>query len=273
MNNTGFIKLPRVIREWTWYGKLNTRAVFLHILLGAAWEDETVRGIKIRRGQFATTVPELATENQLTIQQVKTALAHLKSTDDITVSVQSKISVITVNNYDALLEGNFKSNEISADTSNGYQPDVQQDINRLTLLNNKARKEEAEEVEKNSAATAENINELVAFVVGKYNEICKSLPNIRADIAVQHKAEIIGNAKAVMGNASFEQLFTLVEQSDFLTRRNSNSGFKADFEWIMKPDNLVKILSGAYSENYSKTAKVEKTSVPTAADYNASLYD
>lgn len=266
MNNMGFIKLPRKIREWTWYGKLNTRAVFLHILLGAAWEDETVHGIKIRRGQFVTTVPELAAENQLTIQQVKTALSHLKSTGEITVSVQSKISVITVNNYDNLLNGSFKNNEIYTDTSNVYQPEVERDSKPPTLLKN-TRIEEAEETR---AATAENSTDFVTSVIDKYNEICKSLPNIRSDIAVLHKAELIRNAKTIMGNASFEQLFKLVEQSDFLTRRNSDSGFKADFEWIMKPDNLVKILSGAYSENYSKA---EKNSVPTAADYDVSLYD
>lgn len=267
MNNIGFIKLPRKIREWIWYGKLNTRAVFLHILLGAAWEDEIVHGITIRRGQFVTTVPELAAENQLTIQQVKTALSHLKSTGDITVSVQSKISVITVNNYNNLLNGSFKNNEISTDTSNGYQAEVEQDSKPPTLLLKNTRIEEAEETR---AAAAENSTDFVTSVIDKYNEICKSLPDIRSDIAVQHKAELIHNAKTIMGNASFEQLFTLVEQSDFLTRRNSDSGFKADFEWIMKPDNLVKILSGAYSENYSK---IEKSGVPTAAEYNVSLYD
>ncbi len=261
MNNTGFIQLPRKIREWTWYGKLNTRAVFLHILLGASWEDETVRGFKIHRGQFVTTIPELAAENQLTIQQVKTALAHLKSTGDITVSVQSKISVITVNNYDNLLDGNFNNNEIFTDTLNSYQPDNAQDINRPTLLNNNTRKEEAEE----AVAFAENN---VAFVVGKYNGICKSLPSIKPNIAVQHKAELISKATAIMGGMTFEELFSLVEQSDFLSGRSGR--FKANFEWIMKPDNLAKIVSGAYSENYG-AAKAK--AVPTAADYEVSLYD
>ena len=69
MNNNGFIKLSRRIREWTWYGSLNTRAVFLHILLGASWESETVRGVSLGRGQFVTTIPELANENQLTVGQ------------------------------------------------------------------------------------------------------------------------------------------------------------------------------------------------------------
>lgn len=271
MNNNGFIKLSRRIREWAWYKNLNTRALFLHILLGASWEDETVRGIKVCRGQFVTTVPELAAENQLTIQQVKTALVHLKSTDDITVEVRSKISVITVKNYDLLLDGNSKDNGISADTSNENQPDNTQDINRSTLLNNNTRKEEAEETR---AAAADNSTDFVVSVIGKYNKICKSLPRIQANIAVQHKAELIGRARDIMGEATFEQLFGLVEQSDFLTRRGADSGFRADFEWIMKPDNLVKILSGAYSENYSGTEKKSTAqNVPSAADYNEPLYD
>lgn len=137
-------------------------------------------------------------------------------------------------------------------------------VSRSTLLNNNTRKQEAEETR--AAASAE-----VQAVIGKFNEICRSLPKIQANIAVEHKAELIGKAKKIMGAATFEQLFSLAESSDFLTRRNSDSGFRADFEWIMKPDNLVKILSGAYSENYSKTEK--KIGVPSAADYNEPLYD
>lgn len=270
MNNNGFIKLSRRIREWTWYGSLNTRAVFLHILLGASWESETVRGVSLVRGQFVTTIPELANENQLTVQQVKTALAHLKSTGDITVEVRSKISVITVKNYDLLLDGNPADNRISADTSNRNQPDNEQVINRSTLLNNNTRKEEAEETRAAAAAS----EQLVASVIGKYNEICRNLPDIQANIAVQHKAELIRRAQEIMGEVTFEQLFELVERSDFLTRRGTESGFRANFEWIMKPDNLVKILSGAYSENYSKTEKNNMAqSVPSAADYNEPLFD
>lgn len=206
MNNNGFIKLSRRIREWTWYKTLNTRALFLHILLGASWEGETVRGIYLKRGQLVTTIPELAAENQLTIQQVKTALAHLKSTDDITVEVRSKISIITVKNYDLLLDGNSKDNGISADTSNRNQPDNPQNRSRSSLLNN-TRKEEAEE----TRAAAALSDELVASVIGKYNEICRSLPDIQANIAVQHKAELIRTAQGIMGAATFEQLFALVE--------------------------------------------------------------
>ena len=269
MNNNGFIKLSRRIREWTWYKNLNTRAVFLHILLGASWEGETVRGIPLKRGQLVTTIPELAAENQLTIQQVKTTLAHLKSTDDITVEVRAKISIITVKNYDLLLDGNSKDNGLSADTSNRNQPDIAQNSSRFTLLNNNTRKKEAEETR-----AAAGSCELVTSVIGKYNEICRSLPDIQANIAVQHKAELIRTAQGIMGAATFEQLFGLVEQSDFLTRRGADSGFRADFEWIMKPDNLVKILSGAYSENYSRAEKNnEAQNVPSAADYNVPLFD
>lgn len=269
MNNNGFIKLSRRIREWTWYRSLNTRALFLHILLGASWESETVRGIPLKRGQFATTVPELAAENQLTVQQVKTALAHLKSTDDITVEVKSKISIITVKNYDLLLDGNSKDNPLTTDTSTSYPPVDPQDNNPPTLLNNNTRKEEAEETRAAAAS-----DQLVDYVVGLYNKTCKSLPDIRANIAVRHKAQLIHRAQDIMGEATFEQLFRFVEQSDFLTRRGSDSGFRADFEWIMKPDNLAKILSGAYSENYNAAEKNNAAQyVPCAADYDVPLFD
>ena len=88
--------------------------------------------------------------------------------------MRSKISVITVKNYDLLLDGNPADNRISADTSNRNQPDNEQVINRSTLLNNNTRKEEAEETRAAAAAS----EQLVASVIGKYNEICRNLPEL-----------------------------------------------------------------------------------------------
>lgn len=183
--------------------------------------------------------------------------------------MKSKLSIITVRNYDLLLDGNPKENSNSADTSNANQPDNEQNISHSSLLNNNSRKEEAGETQAATAAC----NELVTSVIDKYNEICKSLPKIQANVAVQYRAELIRKAQDIMGEATFEQLFQLVEQSDFLTRRGADSGFRADFEWIMKPDNLAKILSGAYSENYSKAEKKNVPAVPSAGDYEVSLYE
>ena len=39
MNTRGFVKLPRSLLEWRWYGDLNTRSLYIHLLMTAAWDD------------------------------------------------------------------------------------------------------------------------------------------------------------------------------------------------------------------------------------------
>ena len=62
------------------------------------------------------------------------------------------------------------------------------------------------------------------------------------------------NAIKILGNLSFEDLFTKVEQSDFLTGR-SGGWNGCSFDWIIKPSNLTKIIEG----NYDNKQAVAKT--------------
>ena len=102
MNTRGFVKLPRSLLEWRWYGDLNTRSLYIHLLMTAAWDDAVYMNREIKRGQCCTTVKELAAINQRTIQQTRTALNHLVSTNDITIEATTQFSIITLTNYDEL---------------------------------------------------------------------------------------------------------------------------------------------------------------------------
>lgn len=111
MNTRGFVKLHRSIFDWRWYRDVNTRAVFIHLLLTAFWEDTEYMGRVIKRGQCCTTVKELATINQQTIQQTRTALSHLKSTNEITIETTAQFSIITITGYDTYQLGNKPVNK------------------------------------------------------------------------------------------------------------------------------------------------------------------
>ena len=80
-------------------------------------------------------------------------------------------------------------------------------------------------------------------VINSFNSVCKSLPKVQKLNDKRRKA--VKRAKADLGELTFEELFAMVEQSDFLTGRNGNwSG--ANFDWILKPSNLIKIIEGNY---------------------------
>ena len=111
--NAGFILLYRQITEWEWYQNPNTFRVFLHCLLKANFTDGRFEGMEIKRGQFVTSLPSLSKQTRLTIQQVRTALDHLKSTGEITYRAYSKFRVITVVKYDEYQKDNRQDNSQS----------------------------------------------------------------------------------------------------------------------------------------------------------------
>ena len=111
--NAGFILLYRQITEWEWYQNPNTFRVFLHCLLMANFVDGRFEGQDIKRGQFVTSLQSLAKQTRLTIQQVRTALDHLKSTGEITDRSTSKYRVITVVKYDSYQCDNRQNNRQS----------------------------------------------------------------------------------------------------------------------------------------------------------------
>lgn len=90
-------------------------------------------------------------------------------------------------------------------------------------------------------------------VFDSFNRICKSLPKVQKINDRRRKA--IKNAGKLLDGVSFEELFTRVEQSDFLTGRSGNwTG--CGFDWILKPANLLKVLEGNY--NNKQAAEIQR---------------
>ena len=100
MLESGYIKLHRSLLSWEWYGDLNTRALFIHLLLTVNHERQKWRGLIVERGQRVASFAGLAQEAGLTLQNVKTAVSHLQSTGEITYCSTKKYSVFTVKNYE-----------------------------------------------------------------------------------------------------------------------------------------------------------------------------
>lgn len=100
MLESGYVRLYRSLLNWEWYTDTNTKAVFLHLILTANWEPKKWRGITIERGQRVFSYAKLAAEIRLSVQSVRTAINHLKSTGEITCSGTAEYSVVTVKNYD-----------------------------------------------------------------------------------------------------------------------------------------------------------------------------
>ena len=109
MAEVGFVKLSRKMISWGWFKDVNTAHLFLYCLMRANYKDTEWRGVRLRRGSFVTSLRNLSEETGLTLQQTRTALEHLISTQEITKRSSFKNTVIIVNNYDKYQNSNTKS--------------------------------------------------------------------------------------------------------------------------------------------------------------------
>ena len=141
--DNGYIRLYRNIMDWGWYLEPNTARLFIHCILKANYTEKEWQGIKIPVGSFVTSYEKLAQELKLSIQNIKTAIKHLKLTKELTVKSTRHYSIITVNNYKLYqttnLTNNFKL------THN--QPSTNQQLT-TTNKRNKGKKEEYYDVDK-----------------------------------------------------------------------------------------------------------------------------
>ena len=98
MDNT-YIKLFRKMLKWEWYKDTNTTRVFLHILLRANYKPSKYKGFDIDAGECVFGRKQWAEDLGLTEQQVRTAINHLKSTNEITIRTTNKFSIVKVEKW------------------------------------------------------------------------------------------------------------------------------------------------------------------------------
>ena len=116
MSEGNFIKLHRSLLTWEWYSDINTTRVFVHMLFKANWKEGKFQGIIIPRGSFVSSIGKLAEETSLTVREVRTAISHLKLTNEVTSKSTNKFTIFTVNNYDW-----YQSNDIQTTTIEEYK--------------------------------------------------------------------------------------------------------------------------------------------------------
>lgn len=230
-----YVKISRKILEWEWYKDVNTKVVFFHILLKANWKNGRFQGMEIPRGSFVTSYQSLAEETGLTVMNVRTAIKHLKLTQEITVSQHSKFSVITVKNYDAY------------QTANNQLTGNQQATNRQLTTIEEGKKERKEEYNKSPKGDYESRtpeSSIYATIRELYNSVCGSYPRL-VKMSDARKKAISARLKTGYTLDDFQTLFEKAEASDFLKGANKRN-WSATFDWLICDSNMAKVLDGNY---------------------------
>lgn len=81
-------------------------------------------------------------------------------------------------------------------------------------------------------------------VANLFNSICVSLPKVQKLTDIRKKR--IKKASKELNN-DFKTFFEKVEHSDFLSGRNGKWN-RCSFDWILNPQNFIKIIEGNYDE-------------------------
>lgn len=125
-NNTTYVKLFRKMLTWEWYGDTNTTRVFLHILLNVNYEPSRYRGHEIGAGECVFGRKKWAKELGLSERQVRTALEHLKSTNEVTTKATNKFTIIHLEKWEFWQIGEGKATTKATNKKSNERPTTDQ---------------------------------------------------------------------------------------------------------------------------------------------------
>jgi hypothetical protein len=149
---SGWIKLHRQITDWEWYDDHNTFRLFMHLLLKANHKERSYRGVKIEVGCIMTGRELLSKETGLSVQQIRTCLERLKSTNEITIKSDKQGTIIQVVKY--------KDYQVTTNESTTNQPTSNQQV----TTNKNVKKEKNDN-------TIPSIEEFMAYGLSKLEDV------------------------------------------------------------------------------------------------------
>jgi hypothetical protein len=123
--------------------------------------------------------------------------------------------------------------------------------------------------------TKNTINKKYSYidVLQIFNRICKTYPRI-AKLTDFRESEIQARLDDGYRLEDFEKLFEEAESSDFLKGMNKR-GWQASFDWLIKRENMKKVLSGKYrnQERTDANAKQRNFKENTEKSYSFQCWE
>ncbi len=169
----GWIKIYRKILDnpisnrplWCW--------LWVYILIKANHDDNKFifnnENITIKRGQFISGLHKISEETHISIQIIRSGLAYLKSTNQITIKSSNKYSVITINNYNRYQEVTSKVTN-QQQTSNKPATTNKNDKNEKNININNNTKVLVNSLQNSQGSKTfgnQDINEVASYFLGK----------------------------------------------------------------------------------------------------------
>lgn len=248
-----FIKLNRKIKNWRWFCDVNTAHFFIYCLLSANWKDGYFKDKKVERGQFIRTYANMSAESGLSVQNIRTAIKHLISTQEITVNLtgngRGATLVITVVKYDEYQQTNMKDNTFPNNQLTTNQHESNNQSTQIEEDKNERSKEVKKELSNDNSISdsqQDDVKRPYQDLVDQWNSLSdykiKTIRSIRGKRLISLRARLKEH-----GKDSFAECIEQIKQSRFLQTSNF-----FDFDWLVCETNYPKVLEGKYNDNSKK---------------------
>lgn len=215
MSKQGYIKLHRKIVDWEWYDDLNTFKLWIHLLLKVNHEDKKWRGEIVKRGSCISSYQSLSAETGLTVQQVRTSLNKLISTNDITKLSRTKNTLFIVTNYN-MYQDNQQADEQTNNTQINKQTTDNQQTNNKQVTTNKNEKNDKNEKNNKKEVSKKSYDEVLECIDDDnlkqtYLEFIKMRKLIKAPLTNRALVMLINKVNSLAGTN--EEKIQILNQS------------------------------------------------------------
>lgn len=160
----GWVKNYRKEIDWEWFKDPPTAHLFHYLVLAANRKPTRYKGVDIPVGGLTTSRSALAEATGLSERQVRTALKHLISTNEVTSRTTAKYTLLIVNNY-ALYQG---SDQVSDQQVTSKRPSSDQQVTTNKNIRKKEVKKKEEKLmssdEDESPSFSPEIEEIIGYL-------------------------------------------------------------------------------------------------------------
>ena len=139
----GWIKLHRSLINWEWYDDHNATRLLVHLLISVNYEDKKWKGQVIKAGSMVLSWDTLAASVHLSAQQVRTAMAKLESSGEVTRQATNRNQLVTLVKWEDLQSKEALDNRPSNKQITGKQ---QTDNRQITTTKEEKESKEPKKV-------------------------------------------------------------------------------------------------------------------------------
>ena len=161
------MKNYRKIEEWEWYTTPHMAHLWQHLVRVANHRDSRWQGYEVGKGQVICGLHTLSAATGISVRSLRTCLARLEQSKEITRKSTNRFSIITINNY-----CKYQTEEEWSDkqpTSNRQATDKQPTTNKNVRM--KEGKEEKIIGKKPAAFSPPTIEQVKEYCLERKNEV------------------------------------------------------------------------------------------------------